>query len=116
MLDDGFTLCVSAAVETTGWIHAQYVRRGGVSADGELLMLADGTQARARALCALRWEVGLPPSAAAICWPLDGQSIGVWRSPSIYTMSKMTGGEGEKGAGEEKDGEGGSPTFGRGVL
>ena len=29
LLDGGFTLCVSAAVETTGWIHAQHVRRSG---------------------------------------------------------------------------------------
>ena len=29
LLDGGFTLCVSAAVETTGWIHAQHVRYSG---------------------------------------------------------------------------------------
>ena len=29
LLDGGFTLCVSAAVTTTGWIHAQHVRRSG---------------------------------------------------------------------------------------
>ena len=30
----GFTLCVSAAVETTGWIHTQQRQRDGYSADG----------------------------------------------------------------------------------
>jgi len=30
----GFTLCVSAAVETTGWIHTQQRRRDRYSADG----------------------------------------------------------------------------------
>ena len=26
--DDGFTRCVSTAVETTGWVQAQHMRRG----------------------------------------------------------------------------------------
>ena len=58
LLDGGFTLCVSSAVETTGWIHAQHVLRSGEKADGELLMLVNGTQAQTRARCALRWEWG----------------------------------------------------------
>ena len=45
LLDGGFTLCVSAAVKTTGWTHAQHVRRSRELADGELLMVANGTQA-----------------------------------------------------------------------
>ena len=64
--------------------------------------------------------MGLPPSPAAIWWPLDGQPIGVWRVPSIYMMSRISRGGRERGGemGEERERErrrgGGSPTFGRG--
>ena len=38
--DDGFTLCVSAAVATTGWHHAQQRRRRGELVDLQLLCSA----------------------------------------------------------------------------
>ena len=45
---DGFTLYVSAAVETTGCIPAQHMRCGRVSVDGELLFFAKLWAAPAR--------------------------------------------------------------------
>ena len=81
---DGFTLCVSAAVETTGWHHAQQRRRYGELVDLQLLYSAKLGAAQAHPGAGEAWrrrKMVARPRRGKI-YTLQRQSGGIWACTS----------------------------------